>query len=87
VHYAVFEWLGQVLPDSGAYDDYCAKCWPEAPPERGVRETAARDAVAATRPEVVGAGAADELEEGAMRSEASEDDSSSTDVGGDRGRA
>ncbi len=80
VHYAAFEWLGAVLPTLDQYDDYCAKCWPQAPPERSASATAPQEQGAGQRTGAVVGLALDELDETAERSEASEDDSSSTDA-------
>ncbi len=80
VHYAAFEWLGTVLPTLDQYDDYCAKCWPQAPPERSAGATAPQDLGAGQRTSAAVCPAGDELDEAAERSEASEDDSSSTDA-------
>ncbi len=80
VHYAAFEWLGSVLPTLDQYDDYCAKCWPLAPPERRTSAAATQDPGAGQRQSAASSPAGDELDEAAERSEASEDDSSSTDA-------
>ncbi len=80
VHYAAFEWLGPVLPSADQYDDYCAKCWPQASPERSASAAASQEQGAGQRAGAIVSIAVDELDEAAERSEASEDDSSSTDA-------
>ncbi len=78
VHYTTYEWIGVVLPQAGDYDAHCAKCWPEAPADQPVAGPPSRAVPGQPRVTVAVSQPVDELDEGAPRSEASEDDSSST---------
>ncbi len=78
IHYTSYEWLGVQLPPPTAYDAHCAKCWPDWQQAKPVAGPPAGAAASASKAATVAQAPADELDEGAVRSEASEDDSSST---------
>ncbi len=78
VHYTCYEWLGALLPPPTAYDAHCAKCWPDWQQAKPVTGPPAGAATSMSKSTAVTPPLADELDEGAVRSEASEDDSSST---------